>query len=88
MFGIFIILIIGSLNSVFLLKIIIIINTFLCPFIKALLFPTQIYLLGVAFLYRLNKLFWFIILMFKPDSRIINVFKGYISWLMCKEMVK
>ena len=43
---------------------------------------------GVAFLYRLNKLFWFTILIFKPESRIIDLFKGYISWLMYKETVK
>ena len=26
--------------------------------------------------------------MFKPESWIINLFKEYISWLMCKETVK
>ena len=39
MFGIFIILIIGLLNSFFSLEIIIIMNTFPYPFIGALLFP-------------------------------------------------
>ena len=28
------------------------------------------------------------ILMFKPKFRIVNLFKGYIFWLMCREMVK
>ena len=51
MFGILIILIIGSPNSFSSLKIIIIINTSPYPFIRALLFLAQIYLPGVAFLY-------------------------------------
>ena len=88
MFGIFIILVIGLLNSFFSLEIMIIINTFPYPFIRVLLSLTQIYSPGVAFLYRFNKLLWFIILIFKPKSRIINLFKGYIFWLMYKEMVK
>ena len=88
MFGIFIILVIGLLNSFFLLEIIIIINTFPYPFTGALLSLTQIYSPGVAFLYRFKKLLWFIIFIFKPKSRIINLLKGYISWLIYKEMVK
>ena len=88
MFGILIILIIGLLILFFSPEIIIIINTFPYPFIRALLFPAQIYSLNVVFLYQFNKLLWFIILIFKPKFRIINLFKGYISWLMCKEMVK
>ena len=79
MFGILIISVIGSPNSFSSLKIIIIINTSPYPFTGALLFLTQIYLPGVAFLYRFNKLLWFIILTFKPKSRIIDLLKGYIS---------
>ena len=56
MFGILIILVIGSLNSFFLLEIIIIINTFSYPFIRALLSPAQIYSPNVVFLYQFNKL--------------------------------
>ena len=78
MFEILIILIIGSLNSFFSLEIIIIINISPYPFIKALLSPAQIYSPGVVFLYRFNKLLWFIILMFKPKSRIMDLFKRYI----------
>ena len=88
MFGILIILVIGLLNSFSSLEIMIVINTFPYPFTKALLFPTQIYSPGVVFLYRFNKLLWFTILMFKPKSRIIDLFKGYISWLICRETVK
>ena len=79
MFGILIILIIGLLNSFFSLEIIIIINTFPYLFTKALLFPAQIYSPNMVLLYRFNKLLWFIILIFKPKSRIINLFKRYIS---------
>ena len=57
MFGILIILIIGLLNLFSSLEIIIIINTFPYPFIRSLLFSAQIYLPGIAFLYRFNKLF-------------------------------
>ena len=88
MFGILIILVIGSPNSFFSLEIIIIMNTFLYLFTGALLFLTQIYLPSVAFLYRFNRLLWFTILIFKPKFRIIDLFKGYISWLICKETVK
>ena len=88
MFGILIILVIGSLILFSSLEIITVINTSPYPLIKALLSLTQIYLLSVAFLYYLNKLFWFIILIFKPKSRIINFSKGYFFWLMYKEMVK
>ena len=58
------------------------------PFIGVLLFFAQIYLPSVAFLYRFSKLLWFIMLIFKFKSRIIDLFKGYVFWLMCKEMVK
>ena len=78
MFRILIILIIGLPNLFFLLKIIIIMNTFPYPFTRVLLSPAQIYSPSVAFLYRFNRLLWFIILIFKPKSRIINLFKGYI----------
>ena len=56
MFGIFIILIIGSPNSFFSLEIMIIINISPYPFTEALLFFTQIYLPGMAFLYQFNRL--------------------------------
>ena len=88
MFGILIILIIGLPNLFFSLKIIMVINTFPYPLIKALLSPAQIYLPYMAFLYQFNKLLWFIILIFKFKSRIINLFKGYISWLIYKEIIK
>ena len=88
MFGILIILIIGSPNSFFSLEIMIIISAFPYPFIRALLFFAQIYSLGIVFLYRFSRLLWFIILTFKPKSRIIDLFKGYIFWLICKETVK
>ena len=78
MFGILIILVIGLLNLFFSLEIIIIMNAFPYPFIGALLFFAQIYSPGVAFLYRFSRLFWFTILIFKPESKIINLFKGYI----------
>ena len=42
----------------------------------------------MAFLGRFNKLLWFIILIFKPESKIINFFKVYISSFMYKEPVK
>ena len=89
MFGILIILVIGSLNLFFSLEIIIVINTSPYPFIKALLFPTQIYSPGAVFLYRLKRLLWFTIFTFKPKSRIIDLFKGYVFfWLMCRETVE
>ena len=72
-------LIIGSPISFFSLKIITIINTSLYSLTGALLSFTQIYSLSIMFLYRLNKLLWFIILIFKPKSRIIDFSKGYIS---------
>ena len=56
MFGIFIILVIGSLNSFSSLEIIIIINIFLYPFIKVLLSLAQIYSPGAAFLYYFKRL--------------------------------
>ena len=78
MFKIFIILVIGLLNWFSSLEIIIIINTSPYPLIRALLFFTQIYSLGMAFLYLFNRLLWFIIFIFQPESKIINFFKGYI----------
>ena len=78
MFKILIILIIGLLNSFSPLEIMIIINTFPYLFIKALLFPTQIYLPSMVFLYQFSRLLWFIILIFKLKFKIIDLFKGYI----------
>ena len=43
---------------------------------------------GTAFLYPLKKLFWFTIFTFEFKSRIIDLFKGYVSWLIYRKMVK
>ena len=88
MLRILIILVIKLLNSFFLLEIIIIINISPYPLTGALLFPAQIYSPGVVFLYRFSRFLWFIILIFKFKFRIIDLFKGYIFWLMCREIVK